>query len=43
MPRDCEQRFIVKMERPDGARMRVRLSSEETLIRLSESFLGKRE
>ena len=30
--------FVVEMERADGARMRVRLSDDEALVRLSESF-----
>lgn len=36
---DC----VVEMERPDGARMRVRLPSQENLIALTEAFWGCRE
>ena len=33
--------FLVRIDRPDGAQLRVRLHTEEAVLRLSGSFLGK--
>jgi len=37
-PAEC----LVEMEHPDGGRMRLRLSSEDALVRLGEAFWRRR-